>query len=159
MRARFPGFGLFLVAALVMGGAQTARAESDSFGRPFCQRGQFADLQSGYVVDLAIERRTVSPGHFAYARLENRGEVGAGFGTPFWVQRFEHGDWHRAPRGPTGPWFMPLFFLGPGERGWCMRYRVAADAEPGRYRFVKRISRMDGTHDRAYTADFRVTRG
>jgi len=50
---------------------------------------------------------------------------------------------------------MPLIYMGSGGAGWCMRYQIPADAEAGRYRFVKGIAPMGGK-SRGYFAEFDV---
>lgn len=114
-------------------------------------------------VGIAIHRKILRPGGLALARVENRGTVWSSFGLPYSVQRYEEGSWTGVPlfvQKPGEPqlvWPLIGIFMEGGQTGWCMSYRVPADAEPGRYRFVKSIGR-DLRGGRRYTAEFRVAR-
>lgn len=111
-----------------------------------------------YHVRLALPRQLFAPGETAFARVENRGTEWASFGLAYAVQKFEEGTWRRYPERSTKFWPLVGLNMPGGESGWCMRFRIPADAEAGKYRFVKEIAPMDSnTHRRFYTAVFRVT--
>lgn len=103
---------------------------------------------------IAVNRRHVRPGQRVFARIENRGTSWVEFGVPYAVQRFEGGRWVEQDLG-DGAWPMPALLMGSGQSGWCMRYRVPADASPGRYRFVKDLDFWGRPGKRA-VAFFRV---
>lgn len=106
---------------------------------------------------IAVDDRSLRPGSAVYARVENRGSESVSFGEEFGVQRFERGRWRPAPGVPRVWSLVGLNMFG-GYAGWCMRYRVAEDASPGWYRFVKGLAPAGGRHGRAYVAAFRVGR-
>jgi hypothetical protein len=106
---------------------------------------------------IAVNRPLFHPGEQAFARIENRGTSWIEFGLPYAVERFEGGRWVDQPLG-VGAWLMPAIFMAGGQTGWCMQYRVPADASPGLYRFVKGLTfwkRGERDGKRA-TAAFRV---
>ncbi len=150
---------LFTVALLT--GVPTAAGVGipyhHTYGLRFCEAGKFAHVRQGYHVRLAMRRPVVRPGGAAYARIENRGSVIVDFGVGYSVQRLDQGRWRPAPGGPRGGEILIAFRLEGGKHGWCSRYRVPRNAEPGRYRFVKYMETMTGT-ERRYVAFFRVIR-
>jgi len=115
-------------------------------------------------VGIAVHRSLLRPGGLALARVENRGTLWASFGLPYSVQRYEGGAWTgvplfvRRPGEPQAAWPLVGISMHGGQTGWCMAYRIPADAEPGRYRFVKSIGRDLSGDGRFYTAGFRVRR-
>jgi hypothetical protein len=112
-----------------------------------------------YRVKLAVNRDSLRPGGTAFARVENYGTVWADFGLAFYVERFDAGAWAPIPETTDDIWPLVGISMSGGWSGWCMRYRVPADASPGRYRFVKSIGRWDFRGaGRSYTAEFRVVR-
>lgn len=104
--------------------------------------------------DIAVDRRHVSPGQKVFARVENRGTSWIEFGLYYEVQRFEGGRWVEQDLG-VGAWPLPSILMGSGQSGWCMRYRVPADASPGWYRFVKGLG-FGSQRGKLATAAFRV---
>lgn len=95
---------------------------------------------------IAVNRDRVPPGQMVLARVENRGTGWISFGLEYKVQRLEGGSWVEQDLGVDG-WLLPLILMPGGQSGWCMPYRVPADASPGRYRFVKGLGfsgRRDG---------------
>lgn len=135
---------------------------------------EFHDLQSGELLGsyseylrvvhrtfharIAVNHPTFRPGQTAYARVENPGTEGIFFGVDYDVQRFDSGRWVHDPAGPSGGWILIGLTMGSGGSGWCMRFHVPANAEPGWYRFVKDLAPASRfRHERMYTAAFRVT--
>lgn len=113
-----------------------------------------------YNVRIAPIGRTFAPGQPALARVENPGTTWAFFGLAYAVERYAHGAWEYVPIS-SGEVVWPLVGLTMqgGGSGWCMRYRIPADAEPGRYRFVKSIAPWGRERNgQVYTANFRVKR-
>jgi hypothetical protein len=118
-----------------------------------------------YKVGIAAGRRVFRSGQLAFARVENRGTIWAFFGLPYGVQRYEGGGWTgvplfvQKPGEPQVVWPAIGLIMQGGHSGWCMAYRIPADAKPGRYRFVKSIGRLDSRgRGRTYAAEFRVRR-
>lgn len=85
---------------------------------------------------IAVNRDRVRPGQSVFARVENRGTSWINFGLEYEVQRQEGDGWVEQDLGVDG-WLLPMILMPGGQSGWCMPYRVSADAAPGRYRFVK----------------------
>lgn len=150
-----------LVAALIALSAAAVQAApgppgTETYGRQFCEPEPLAAGDGGPEVGLAVERASVAAGGTAFARVENRSAKQIEFGVEFHVQRLVRGQWHRAPGAPHGPWIQIALMLPAGQSGSCMRYRVPADAPPGRYRFVRGLVAGPGPA-RPYLAPFRVT--
>jgi Big-like domain-containing protein len=150
-----------LVAALIALSAAAVRAApgppgTETYGRQFCQPAPLAAADRGPEVGIAVERASVAAGGTAFARVENRSAKQVEFGLEFHVQRFAGGHWRRAPGAPHGPWIQIALMLPAGQSGSCMRYRVPADAPPGRYRFSRELIAGPGPA-RPYLAPFRVT--
>jgi hypothetical protein len=107
-----------------------------------------------YRAGIAVNQRHARPGQRVFARIENRGTSWIEFGLPYEVQRFEDGRWVEQDLGVDG-WLLPLLVMPGGQTGWCMPYRVPAEAAPGWYRFVKGIG-FGGRRGKVATAAFRV---
>lgn len=134
---------------------------------------EFHDLQSGELLGgyseylrvvhrtfharIAVDHKMFHPGQEAFARIENRGSEGVGFGVAYDVQRFEDGHWGRSLLGKP-VWPAVEIFMGGGGSGFCMPYRIPFDAPPGRYRFAKALGSADGRHGGLRTAVFTVRR-
>jgi hypothetical protein len=103
---------------------------------------------------IAVDRDRARPGQRVLARIENRGTSWVSFGLEYAVQRREGGRWMAQDLGVDG-WLLPLITMGGGFSGWCMPYRVPADASPGQYRFVKELS-FGERHDKRALAHFDV---
>jgi hypothetical protein len=103
---------------------------------------------------IAVDRDRARPGQRVLARVENRGTSWINFGLEYAVQRLESGRWVEQDLGVDG-WLLPMILMGGGQSGWCMSYRVPADASPGRYRFVKGLG-FAGRRGKQATAAFSV---
>ena len=122
--------------------------------------GRYADyvrvVPPTYHAGIAVDRGRVRPGEKVYARVENRGTSWVSFGTMYEVQKREGGRWVEQDLG-IGAWTLPLFLLEGGRTSDCMRYRVPADASPGRYRFVKHLGFSERGHGKDAAAAFAVS--
>jgi len=132
---------------------------------------EFRDLESGALLGgyseylrvvrrtfhagIFINRKTLHPGQSAFARVENRGTEWVDFGLDYAVQHFEHGHWGRDLMAGRAWPLIGISMVG-GYAGWCSRYRIPADAPPGRYRFVKSLGSGDRKQGGIRTAVFRV---
>ena len=87
---------------------------------------------------IAVNSDWVHPGQRVFARVENGGTSWVSFGLEYKVQRLEGNRWVAQDLGVDG-WLLPLILMPGGQSGWCMPYRVPADASPGRYRFIKEL--------------------
>jgi hypothetical protein len=114
-------------------------------------------VRRSFHAGIAVNRGSFRPGQDAFARIENRGTEAVEFGVAYEVRRFAAGHWGRNLLSNRA-WPAVLIGMGGGGSGWCMRYRIPPDAEPGRYRFVKGLGAADGKHGGARTAVFRVLR-
>lgn len=103
---------------------------------------------------IAVDRDHVRPGQRVLARVENRGTSWINFGLEYEVQRLEGDRWVEQDLGVDG-WRLPMILMQGGQSGWCMPYRVPADASPGQYRFVKGLG-FAGRGGKRATAAFRV---
>jgi hypothetical protein len=106
---------------------------------------------------IAVNRDRVRPGETVFARVENRGTSWIEFGLSYEVQRREGDRWVEQDLGVDG-WLLPAIFMPSGQTGWCMPYRMPADAAPGRYRFVKGLSFSGRRNGKRALAAFDVRR-
>lgn len=104
---------------------------------------------------IAVNLDQVRPGQRVLARVENRGTSWINFGLEYAVQRLEGDRWVEQDLGVDG-WLLPMILMSGGQSGWCMPYRVPADAAPGRYRFVKGLGFSGRRDGKRATAAFSV---
>jgi hypothetical protein len=117
----------------------------------------FRVVKPTYHVRLGIDRTVFRPGQTAYARVENRGSVWAGFGLGFDIQHLGPSGWRRDPASPSGLVPAVLVAAKSGTAGWCMRFRIPPDLAPGRYRFAKGMGALFyGRQGGTETVGFRV---
>ena len=109
---------------------------------------------------LGLDRRVYRPGQLVISRPENLGTEGMSYGESFGVQRREDGDWVPAPALQPDGWLLWLGISGPGAPGRCSALRLPRDVQPGRYRIVKEVTRLEQGSDRIYSlaTPFRVRR-
>jgi hypothetical protein len=110
---------------------------------------------------FALSRTVARAGQQVLGRIENLGTEAVEYGEYFGIERERSGVWSPVPRFSGGNWLAWGGILEPGADSLCDRIRVPADLAPGRYRFVKPVSRP-GADERwkgvTPTAPFRVVR-
>lgn len=95
---------------------------------------------------IAVSNKQVKPGDALYARLENTGveRIGAGYG--YRIERFNGAAWEVDPSLQNDrPVPKVLVILGLAAAFDCMQLPIPADQSPGRYRFVKEVSKYNNS--------------
>jgi len=114
-------------------------------GSGFCSEPALAiDQSSPFRVRLSTSAAVVAPRGKLKIRVENLGREHVAYGLAYRLARFRKGVWINLP---TGPFFAPRKTLASGRAGECQVIHIGPDAQPGRYRIVKRISPME-IHER-----------
>jgi hypothetical protein len=88
---------------------------------------------------LLVSQSEDIPGAWVYSRLADFGNVSAGYGREFAIERLTPSGWEIDPASPKGPWIKVLGRLNPGAVGGCYRFHVPATQPAGKYRFSTKI--------------------
>jgi hypothetical protein len=108
-------------------------------------------------VRLKMQSESYALGETARFWIENRGTREADpVGTEFTFERYENGQWVKAPGSPTGFPRLRLKPLVAGEAGFCSSFVIPSEEPPGLYRVKKSVIIRSLNMKKSLTAEFQV---
>jgi hypothetical protein len=132
------------------------RGSGDMLGR---YGAYFRVVRPTFGVKLAASTKVVAPGQTIYARVKNLGTELVTPDSLFPIERLTGGDWAQVASASVSG-LRPTFRarLRGGEDARCASFQVAADVEPGTYRFKADVRSSFHEHTKVVTrfAEFSV---